>query len=190
MRTDESTNNQKGKSTMKTLEDLFLSQLADMYDAEHRISKALPKLAEAATNPQLAKIFSTHLDETKDQIEQLDAVFKAFNEKPDSEKCPAAVGLLEESDELVSEFGGSPANDAALICAAQKVEHYEIASYGCLRAWADELGNEEAADLLQGILDQEMAANEKLNELAVSIANVEAKSETTTDEGEERERAA
>lgn len=175
---------------MKTLEDLFLSQLADMYDAEHRISKALPKLAEAATNPLLKRAFTSHLDETKDQIKQLEDVFKAFGEEPSAEKCPAAVGLLEEGEELAGEFAGSPANDAALICAAQKVEHYEIASYGCLRSWAAELGDDDSAETLQEILDQELAANEKLNQLALEIANAEAKSDTKPDEENRRHKAA
>ena len=175
---------------MKTLEDLFLSQLADMYDAAQRISKALPKLAEAATNPALKEIITSHLEETMDQVEKLETVFQAFDEEPNAEKCPAAVGLVEEGNEIAKEFAGSPAINAALICAAQKVEHYEIASYGCLRAWAEELGNDNAAVLLQGILDQELAANDQLNELALGNLNAEAQGETNPGEQHKRRKAA
>jgi len=184
------TTNQTVNETMKTLDDLFMSQLADMYDAAQRITIALPKLAAAATNPQLKEIFTSHLTETKDQIEQLDAVFKAFDEDPSGEHCPAMAGLLEECEEITKEFAGTPAIDAALICAVQKVEHYEIASYGCLHAWAELLENEEAAELLQEILDQDLAANDQLSELAVGHANVEAQGEISHGERQKRRKAA
>jgi len=160
---------------MKTLKELFLSQLADMYDAENRIVKALPKIAKAATCNHLRDAFFSHLKETEGHVEKLEQVFHSFDiEKPRTQKCPATVGLLEEGDEMASEFKGSPAINAALIAAAQKVEHYEMATYGCLCEWATLLDNEEAAALLQEILEQEKAANAKLNELALTRSNQEA----------------
>ncbi len=159
---------------MKTLKDLFLDELADMYDAERRIIKALPKMAKAATCNDLKKAIQSHLKETEGQVRKLDQVFKSFGVKAKGKTCEATVGLLEEGDEIAAEFKGSPAINAALISAAQKVEHYEMASYGCLCEWAEVLGNKEAASLLQQILDEEKAANESLNELAHSSSNNEA----------------
>ena len=163
---------------MKTLKDLFLDELADMYDAERRIIKALPKMAKAATCPDLREAILSHLKETEGQVRKLDQVFKSIGVKAKGKTCEATVGLLEEGDELAREFKGSPAINAALISAAQKVEHYEMASYGCLHEWAELLGNKEAAGLLKGILDQERGANESLNELAHSSLNQEALGES------------
>jgi ferritin-like metal-binding protein YciE len=163
---------------MKTLKDLFMDELADMYDAEHRIVKALPKMAKAATCPDLKKVIQSHLKETEGQVRKLEQIFKSFGVKAKGKTCEATVGLLEEGDEIAAEFKGSPAINAALISAAQKVEHYEMASYGCLQEWAGLLGNKEAAGLLQGILDEEKAANESLNELAHSSLNNEALGES------------
>jgi ferritin-like metal-binding protein YciE len=159
---------------MKTLKDLFLAQLADMYDAEQRIVKALPKLAKAATCTHLRDAFLSHLRETEGHVKKLEQVFQSFDEKPQAVKCPATVGLLEEGDQIASEFKGSPAINAALISAAQKVEHYEMASYGCLHAWAELLANAEAAALLEEILAQERAANAALKDLALTRSNKEA----------------
>jgi ferritin-like metal-binding protein YciE len=160
---------------MKTLKDLFLSQLADMYDAENRIVNALPKLAKAATCKHLRDALLSHLKETEGHVRKVEQIFHCFDiEKPRSQKCHATVGLLEEGDEMASEFKGSPAINAALISAAQKVEHYETATYGCLIEWAKLLDNEEGASILEEILDQEKAANEKLNELATKRSNQEA----------------
>jgi ferritin-like metal-binding protein YciE len=158
---------------MKTLKQLFLDELADMYDAEHRIIKALPKLAEAATDEKLQNALLSHLKETEGQVKKLEQVFETFGAAAKGKKCEATVGLLKEGDEIASENKGSPTLNAALISAGQKVEHYEIASYGCLREWAVKLGNQPAADLIQEILDQEKGANEKLNQLSRS-ANEEA----------------
>ena len=163
---------------MKTLKDLFLDELADMYDAERRIVKALPKMAKAATCPDLKAAFQSHLQETEGQVRKLDQVFVSFGLKAKGKTCEATVGLLEEGDELAAEFKGSPAINAALILAAQKVEHYEIASYGCLHEWAEVLGNKEAAGLLKEILDEEKGANDSLNELAHSTLNQEALGES------------
>src|SRR5450755_4392894 len=143
---------------MKTLKDLFLDELKDMYDAEHRIIKALPKLAKAATCEKLKAAFLAHLEETKGHVTKLEQVFQSFGETAKAKKCEATVGLLKEGDEIASENKGEPTINAALISAGQKVEHYEIASYGCLHEWADLLGNKEAANLIEEILDQEKAA--------------------------------
>jgi ferritin-like metal-binding protein YciE len=159
---------------MKTLKDLFLAELADMYDAEHRILKALPKLAKAATCEKLKGAFLSHLEETKGQVTKLQSVFRAFGAGPKRQKCQATVGLLEEGDELAAENQGEITINAALICAAQKVEHYEIASYGCLHEWAGLLENKKAGVLLKHILDQEKAANESLLMLACISCNHEA----------------
>jgi len=159
---------------MNTLKTLFLNELMDMYDAERRILKALPKMAKAATCTQLKKLITLHLKETEGQVRKLDQVFQSFGEKAKGKKCDATVGLLKEGDEIASDFKGSPAINAALICAAQKVEHYEIASYGCLHVWAGLLGNQKAAGLLQDILDEEQAANAALTVLAQASSNQEA----------------
>jgi len=166
------------ETNMNALKELFLGELADMYDAEHRILKALPKLAKAATCDQLKGAFQSHLKETEGHVTKLEQVFHAFDEKAQGMECEATVGLLKEGDEIAADFKGSPAINAALISAAQKVEHYEIASYGCLHEWAGLLGNVKAAGLLQEILDEEKAANEKLTELAQASSNAEALSQS------------
>jgi ferritin-like metal-binding protein YciE len=163
---------------MKTLKDLFLDELADIYDAEQRIIKALPKLTQAATCPNLRATFQSHLKETEGQVKLLDRVFKAFGEAAKGKTCEATVGLLKEADELADEFKGSPAINAALIAAVQKVEHYEMASYGCLHEWAGLLGNPVAATLLKQILEEEKGADEALNQLAHASLNKEALGET------------
>ena len=145
-----------------------MEQLEDMYDSEQRITKALPKLIAAATCRELKSALQTHLEETEGQIEILEKVFEEFEAKPKGTKCPAMVGLLEEGDELVSNNKKSPTINAAIICAGQKVEHYEIATYGCLHAWANILGNTKAGSLLNEIQDQEKNADRTLNELAAS----------------------
>jgi ferritin-like metal-binding protein YciE len=159
---------------MKSLKNLFLEELKDMYDAEHRLIKALPKLAKAATCENLKSAFLTHLEETKGHVTKLEVVFAAFEEKPVAKKCLATVGLLEEGDEIAAANKGEPTINAALISAAQKVEHYEIASYGCLHEWAGLLANKEASKQLQAILDEEKAANETLVQLARASCNQEA----------------
>lgn len=164
---------------MKTLKDLFLGELADIYDAEHRIAAALPKMAKAATFDQLKQAIQAHLKETEGHLKKLEQVFKSFDEKPKGKTCEATVGLLEEADEIAAEYKGSPAIDAALIAAAQKVEHYEIASYGCLHEWSEVLGNKKAAGLLKQILDEETGANDALNELAHTSVNRQALGEST-----------
>ena len=168
--------NSNGGKSAKSLNDLFMGELADMYDAEKRLVKALPKLAKKAHSEELTDALETHLAQTQDQVLKLERVFASFDAKPKGKKCAAMVGLLEEGDEILEEYAGSPAADAAIISAGQKVEHYEIASYGCLREWAGLLDNDEAATLLGEILEEEKAADEKLTEVGRSIANEEAES--------------
>ena len=167
-----------------------MDELADMYDAERRIVKALPKMAKAATCPDLKAAIQSHLKETEGHETKLEGVFQSFDQKAKGKTCEATVGLLEEGDEIAAEFKGSPAINAALISAAQKVEHYEMASYGCLHEWAGLLGNKEAADLLLKILGEEKAANETLTELARASSNEEALGESdetqSADDSEDR----
>jgi ferritin-like metal-binding protein YciE len=162
---------------MRTLNDLFLDELADRYDSEKRLVQALPKMAKAATCTHLQKLIQSHLKETESHVKKLERVFKCFSDKAKAKKCEATIGLLKEGDEIADDFKGSPAINAALISVAQKVEHYEIASYGCLREWAGLLGNKEAAGLLQEILVEEKAANHLLSELARFKSNDEAEGE-------------
>src|ERR1035437_7311564 len=166
---------------MKTLKDLFLDELADMYDAEHRIVKALPKMAKAATCDDLKGAFQSHLKETEGHVKKLQQVFQCFGEKAKGKTCEATVGLLAEGDEIAADFKGSPAINAALISAAQKVEHDEMASYGCQHEWAKLLENAEASALLEEILAQEKAANASLNALALARSNQEALGEEASD---------
>ena len=169
----------------KTLQDLFLDELADMYDAEQRIVKALPKMAEAATCTDLKAAMEKHLKETEGHVKKLEQVFQAFGEKAVGKTCEATKGLLEEGDEIAAEFKDSPAINAAIICAAQKVEHYEMASYGCLHEWAGLLGNSKAADLLEDILNEEKATDQVLTNLAVAKSNEEALCEECDQDADE-----
>jgi ferritin-like metal-binding protein YciE len=171
---------------MKTLKDLFLDELADIYDAEKRIVKALPRMARAATCQELRGTFQTHLKETEGHVKRLEQVFACFDQKARGKTCEATVGLLQEGEDIAEEYKGSSALNAALIAAAQKVEHYEIASYGCLHVWAELLDNEKAARLLKAILDEENAANEALNERAHATSNDEALGESGTSENTAR----
>jgi len=156
---------------MNTLEDLFLDSLADMYYAENQLIKALPKMAKAATHENLRAAFEMHLTETEGHVQKLEQVFEIFGKSPKSKKCPAILGIIKEADEIASENKKSPTINAALIFAGQKAEHYEIASYGGLRDWAKLLGNEDAANILDEILDEEKAADAKLSELAEEGCN-------------------
>lgn len=162
---------------MKTLKNLFLQELTDMYDSEQRIVEALPDLIEATTSPELKSALEAHLQETEGHVEKLTRVFETIGEKPKATKCPAMVGILDEGDDLVSKNKKSPALNAAIICAGQKVEHYEIATYGCLRNWAEALGNQAAADIISDILNEEKAADRTLNDLSAE-RNEEALRET------------
>jgi ferritin-like metal-binding protein YciE len=156
---------------MKTLAEAVVHTLKDIYYAETALTKALPKMAQAAGNADLKAAFTHHLAETKEQIALLDKVFASIKEKAAGEKCDAIEGLIKEADGLMKEATGA-ALDAMLIGAAQAVEHYEIARYGTLREWAKQLGHGPAHDLLSQILDMEKAANAKLTGLAVQAVNV------------------
>ena len=157
-----------------SLKELLVEELRDIYNAEAQLTKALPRMAKKASNPQLRSAFQTHLRETEGQIDRLDRVFEQLGEKARGKTCQAMKGLVEEAKEMMGEDFEEDVMDAALIAAAQKVEHYEIASYGTVRAWADLLGEREAAKLLQQTLDEEGATDKKLTQLAESSINVEA----------------
>lgn len=159
---------------MKTLQDLFLNELADIYDAERRIAKALPKMAKAATNATLAKAFEIHQKQTVEHAKKVEEIFGCFDRKARAKTCDATVGLLKEGEEMAAAFEGSPAINAALIAAAQKVEHYEMATYGCLLEWSKLLGNKKAAVLIKEILDEEGATNKALTVLARASSNEDA----------------
>lgn len=161
----------------KRLDDLFLATLKDIYFAEKKIISALPKMAKAAQNPQLRKAFEKHLGETKTQVDRLEQVFDAINEKPKGKTCDAILGIVKEGEEIAKEFKGSPALDAGLISAAQAVEHYEISRYGTLRTWAEELGHTRSVELLQKTLDEEEATDRALTQLAEAVVNQEAEPE-------------
>jgi ferritin-like metal-binding protein YciE len=159
---------------MNTLKHLFLDELADRYDSEKRLIRAMPKMAKSANCKHLRKLIHSHLKETIEHAKKLEAVFKCFGATVKAKKCHATIGLLEEGAKIADDFKHSPAIDAALISAAQKIEHYEIASYGCLHEWATLLGHKETAGLLKGILAEEEAANQALIKLARSSCNAEA----------------
>jgi ferritin-like metal-binding protein YciE len=160
---------------MKNLENLFLDSLADMYYAEKELTKALPKMAKAATNDNLREAFESHLVETEGHVRKLEEVFQAFGKEAKGKKCPAILGIIDEAEEMISDNKKSPTINAALIFAGQKAEHYEIASYGGLRDWARALDNEGAADILDEILDQEKTADSKLTDIAEEDCNAAAK---------------
>jgi ferritin-like metal-binding protein YciE len=152
---------------IKTMDDLFLHGLNDIYYAEQQITKALPKMIEKTTNRDLAQGLRTHLEETKKQIERLDQVFKKLDQRPKGTDCPAIDGLIKEANETAGEVDDKAVLDAALIAAAQAVEHYEIARYGTLIAWAHELGHDEVVRFLTTNLNEEKAADSKLNNIAL-----------------------
>jgi len=158
----------------KQLDELFHDTLKDIYYAEKKILSALPKMAKAAQNEDLRAAFEKHKTETEGQIDRLEQVFQLIEEKPQGKKCAAIEGILEEGQEIIKEYKGSPALDAGLVSAAQAVEHYEIARYGTLRTWAEELGLNQAMKLLQQTLDQEEATDRSLTELAETVVNQEA----------------
>jgi ferritin-like metal-binding protein YciE len=168
---------------LESLHDLYVDELRDLYSAENQLLKALPRMAKAAAHDDLKAAFTEHLEVTRGQVERLAQVFKALGEKPTGKKCKAMEGLIEEAKELFEEEAEAAVLDAALIGAAQRVEHYEIAGYGCVRTFARLLGYEDAAELLQETLDEEGEADQKLTTLAESVINVDA--QASDDEEEE-----
>jgi ferritin-like metal-binding protein YciE len=158
---------------MKSLHDLMVNELKDIYHAENQLLKAIPKMAKAASSDELKAAFESHLEETQNQIQRLEQVFEEVGIPLRGKKCEAMAGLVEEGSEMIEMDAEDAVRDAGLIAAAQKVEHYEIASYGTLRTYAELLGFQKAAELLQETLDEEAATDEKLTEIAKSI-NVQA----------------
>ncbi len=163
-------NNQK----FDNLEDLLVEQVEDLYDAEKRLCDALPKMADAASDAKLASAFRHHLEETKQHVTRLERAFQMLERKPSRETCDAMKGLISEGEEMIDAKGSPEVRDAALIAAAQRVEHYEMAGYGTLRAFAQRLGRQDIASIFQKTLDEEKAADQKLNTIAESIVNPQA----------------
>ena len=159
------------KKQEKTLEDLFEDGLKDVYFAEKKILQALKKMAKAAESEESVKAFENHYAETETQIERLEQVFELLEQKPKGKNCPAILGIIEEGEEIMKEYKGSPALDAGLIAAAQAVEHYEITRYGALKAWAKELGMREAVKLLDETLTEEIKTDKLLTTMAEGQAN-------------------
>jgi len=159
---------------MNAFKDLYIDQLKDLYSAESQLVKALPKMVAGASHPALREAFSGHLEQTKGHVNRLEQVLERLGEKPTGKKCQAMQGLIEEGKEILKGNFTPAAQDAGLIAAAQKVEHYEMAGYGTVRTYARQLGEGEAAELLEATLKEEGAADHKLNELALQSINVEA----------------
>jgi ferritin-like metal-binding protein YciE len=157
--------------TVKTTRELLIDELRDIYNAENQLVKALPKMAKAAKSPNLRQAFELHLGETKGQVERLDRVFEQLDTRSSGKRCEAMQGLIEEAKEMIEEIKTPEVLDCALIVGAQKVEHYEIASYGSVCALADALGEKDVKQLLEETLNEEKAADQKLNKLAISEIN-------------------
>jgi ferritin-like metal-binding protein YciE len=158
----------------KTLEDLFLAGLKDVYYTEKQILRALPKMAKAAGSDELRQTFEKHRGETEGQVERLEQVFEIMGKKAQGKTCPAIQGIIEEGKEVMETFADSDALDAGLVAAAQSVEHYEISRYGTLRTWAQELGMTKAVELLEETLDEEKKTDRLLTQLAEARANKQA----------------
>ncbi len=160
---------------LNTLESLFVEELKDLYDGEKQITKALPRMAKAATSRELTTAFERHLDQTKEHVARLERVFDELGKSPGRKKCEGIAGLVEEGNEILkNSVGADPAvRDAALIAAAQRIEHYEMAGYGTVRTWAEQLGLSSAARILQQTLDDEKATDKRLSEIA-NVVNLEA----------------
>ena len=156
---------------LQSLEDVLMAELSDLMSAEKQLVKALPKVAEAASSKELREAIEHHLDETRGHVQRLEQVFESLGADSESEHCEAMEGLIGEGEEIVEADGDGAAKDAALIGAAQRVEHYEIAAYGTARTLAEQLGKDEAAALLQETLDEESAADQTLTKIAVSRVN-------------------
>jgi ferritin-like metal-binding protein YciE len=169
---------------VESLRDLYLEQLQDLYNAEQQLIKALPKMAKAATSEELKTAIEDHLEETKVQAERIETICEKMGKKASGKKCKAMEGLIKEGSETMGEDMEETLMDAALIADAQRVEHYEIAGYGCVHAYAIRLGDEEAAELLAETLEEEKAADKKLNDIAEEL-NLEVSEEGGEEEGEE-----
>jgi ferritin-like metal-binding protein YciE len=176
-------------AAISTLEDLFVQELRDMYDGEKQITKALPKMAKAAENEELANAFQEHLEQTKGHVERLEQIFSQLDMRARGKHCAGIAGIIEEGGEVMDEVE-EPAINPALVAAAQRVEHYEMAAYGTLITFARQLGHEDAAELLEETLNEEKEADRKLTELAEGFLNAAAKSGAGEAEEEEEERPA
>lgn len=159
---------------MKTLRDLYVEELRDLYSAEKKLTKALPKMAKAATSPELKAAFTEHLQQTKGHVQRLETIFEQIGKKATGKTCRAMEGLIIEGEELIDEEPEPTVLDAGLISAAQRVEHYEIAGYGSVRTYARALGEQDAARLLQETLDEETETDKKLTALAETLINPQA----------------
>jgi len=164
----------RGIMNLDTLKELYVNELRDLYNAEGQLVKALPKMAKAVSSDELKEAFEKHLEQTKGHIERLEEVFEELGEKAKGKTCQAMKGLIEEGSEVLKADGEDSVLDAAIIVAGQKVEHYEIAGYGSVRTFAQLLGQDQSAELLQQTLDEESETNELLNKLAEDIVNPEA----------------
>jgi ferritin-like metal-binding protein YciE len=171
---------------METLEKLYINELRDLYSAENQLLKALPKMAKGASSAELKEAFENHLAETETHVERLEQIFKDLEKNPKGKTCHGMKGLIEEGSEILEEEGEESVLDAGIIVAAQKVEHYEMAGYGSVRAFAQLLGQEEAAQVLQTTLDEESKANELLSQLAETTVNAEAVMNTGMTESRSR----
>ena len=167
------------------LHDAFIDELRDTYDAEKQLTKALAKLAKASSNPKLRQAFESHLEETQGQIERLEQVFESLDEKVRGKHCEGIAGIIEEGKSIMEEEFDETTMDACLIAAGQRAEHYEMAAYGTLVAWAQAMGHTEAANLLQQTLEEEKAADKKLSGLAESGINQRAADAAHADEAQE-----
>jgi ferritin-like metal-binding protein YciE len=174
---------------VKSVQDLFVQELRDIYHAERQITKALPRMAKAASSPELKQAFEEHLEQTRGQIERLDQVFEQLDLPKRAKKCEAMEGLIEEARSTIEEIEDDSVLDVGMIINAQKVEHYEIAGYGSLVALARQLGHEDVATLLAETLDEEKETDQKLNEIALSMANPQAAGEGGAEGGRKRPRA-
>jgi ferritin-like metal-binding protein YciE len=168
-----------------TLHDAFIDELRDTYDAERQLTKALAKLAKTATSPRLREAFEMHLEETQGQIDRLEQVFESLEEKARGKHCEGIAGIIEEGKSIMEEDFDDTTMDACLIAAGQRAEHYEMAAYGTLVAWAKAMGHTQAAELLQQTLDEEKAADEKLSALAEGGINQGAVDATHADKEDE-----
>ncbi len=174
---------------VKTLHDAFLDELRDAYDAEKQLTKALPKMAKAASSPKLRQAFESHLEETRGHITRLEEVFASLDEKVRGKHCDGIEGIIEEGQAVMDEEFDDATMDACLIAGGQRAEHYEMAAYGSLIAWARIMEHTEAADLLQETLDEEKAADKKLSSLAEGGINQDAADAAASDEAPDEEAA-
>ena len=159
---------------IETLRDLYVEQLHDLYSAETQLVEALPKMAKAASHPQLQNAFQEHLTQTKTHVQRIEQIFQKLGTKPKNQTCKGMEGLIKEGSEMAKMRGDPAAIDAGLIAAAQRVEHYEIAGYGCVHAYAQQLGAQQDAQLLQQTLNEEGQTDKKLTQLAEQLINLEA----------------